>query len=181
MLQDLFVNVLFKINLEIIQNDFDIEIDRALSSTFKHNIEYDNIYIANLVKYGYAETLFNNQQFKHFMTTQEWKGFNGLNDCSIGIELANAGDDSRLASKYTKLPLIKASHKNGSTVKDWEAYTAAQYRACEEVSKVLVARYNLDDVVGHEDIAPNRKNDPGPAFPMQMLREACGFQGLPTK
>lgn len=34
-----------KIDVEIIKNDFDIEIDRALSSTFKHNIEYDNIYI----------------------------------------------------------------------------------------------------------------------------------------
>jgi N-acetylmuramoyl-L-alanine amidase len=111
----------------------------------------------------------------------EWKGFESLNSCSIGIELANAGDDSKLASKYTKLPLVKASHKNGSTTKEWEAYPEEQLKVCVDVSRAIVARYNLDDVVGHEDIAPNRKNDPGPAFPMQRLREACGFNGLPSK
>ncbi len=110
-----------------------------------------------------------------------WKGFDRLNACSIGIELANAGDDSKLASKYTKLPLIKAAHRNGGLMKEWEAYPEAQLKACEEVAKTLVKRYNLDDVVGHEDIAPSRKNDPGPAFPMQKLREACGFKGLPSK
>lgn len=34
-----------KIDVQIINNDFDIEIDRALFARYKHNIEYDNIYI----------------------------------------------------------------------------------------------------------------------------------------
>lgn len=109
----------------------------------------------------------------------KWKGFENLNSCSIGIELANAGDDTKLAKRWTKLPLVKAKHKNGGPVQEWEAYPEAQVKACEEVAKALVKRYNLDDVVGHEDIAPSRKNDPGPAYPMQKLREACGFKGLP--
>lgn len=33
------------IDVQIINNDFDIEIDRALCSTFKHNITFDNIYV----------------------------------------------------------------------------------------------------------------------------------------
>lgn len=111
----------------------------------------------------------------------EWKGFKDLNSCSIGIELANAGDDSKLAKKWSVLVPTKASHKNGGPSVEWETYTDTQLRACEDVAKTLVSRYNLDDVVGHEDIAPNRKNDPGPAFPMQRLREACGFKGLPSK
>lgn len=109
-----------------------------------------------------------------------WKGFSGLNSCSIGIELANAGDDPNLARRWSKLPLVTARHKNGGPVCQWEAYTPEQLAACEAVSKALVGRYNLDDVVGHDDIAPDRKVDPGPAFPMQQLREACGFKGLPT-
>lgn len=104
-----------------------------------------------------------------------WKGFDGLNSCSIGIELANAGDDSKLAAKWSKLPLVKAKHKNGGPVQEWEAYPEAQVKACEEVAKALVARYKLDDVIGHDDIAKLRKNDPGPAFPMDRLRVACGF------
>jgi len=105
----------------------------------------------------------------------KWKGFTGLNSCSIGIELANAGDNDALAKRWTKLPLVSAKHKNGGYVRKWEAYPAAQLFACNAVSQALVARYNLDDVVGHEDIAPTRKNDPGPAFPMTALRAACGF------
>jgi N-acetylmuramoyl-L-alanine amidase len=108
-----------------------------------------------------------------------WKGFAGLNSCTIGIELANAGDNPTLARKWSKLPLVKARHENGGHEKEWEAYTPEQLAACEAVSKALVARYNLDDVVGHSHVAPTRKVDPGPAFPMQKLREACGFSGLP--
>jgi N-acetylmuramoyl-L-alanine amidase len=48
------------------------------------------------------------------------------------------------------------------------------------VAKVLVACYQLDDITGHDCIAPERKDDPGPAFPMAELRAACGFTGLPA-
>lgn len=107
-----------------------------------------------------------------------WKGFEGLNSCAIGIELANAGDDAKLAGKWSKLPLFKARHKNGGPVTDWEAYPEEQIAACIEVAKALVARYKLDDVIGHDDIAPDRKNDPGPAFPMGKLRDACGLPAV---
>jgi N-acetylmuramoyl-L-alanine amidase len=105
----------------------------------------------------------------------KWKGFAGLNSCSIGIELANAGDNEKLAAKWGKSG-VTAKHKNGGDLKKWEGYPLAQLAACEAVSKALVARYKLDDVIGHEDIAPSRKNDPGPAFPMAALRIACGFK-----
>ena len=102
----------------------------------------------------------------------------GLNACSIGIELANGGD--AFPERFSSLKPTIARHKNGGHAKEWETYPAAQLAACEELSRALVARYHLDDVVGHEDIAPARKNDPGPAFPMLALRKACGFKGLPA-
>ena len=105
-----------------------------------------------------------------------WQQFSNLNSCSIGIELANAGDDERLTKRWSKYPAIEARHKNGGTLKMWEAYPVAQLNACEEVSQALVARYKLDDIVGHDDIAPSRKVDPGPAFPMKSLRAVCGFK-----
>lgn len=110
-----------------------------------------------------------------------WNGFDGLNACSIGIELANAGDNAKLAAKWSKLPLVKAKHKNGGPVQEWEAYPEAQMNACIAVSKALVDRYKLDDVIGHDDIAPERKNDPGPAFDMSKLRVACGLPAQITK
>lgn len=111
--------------------------------------------------------------------TSEWHGYRNLNSCAIGIELANGGD--AYATKFSKLKPITARHKNGGPMTEWETYPPEQLAACEMLSKVLVERYNLDDVIGHEDIATARKNDPGPAFPMLKLREACGFQGLPKR
>lgn len=106
------------------------------------------------------------------------KGYTGLNSCSIGIELANAGNDSSALSwarKQKGFGSIRAKHKHGGPEMEWEKFPEAQLQACEEVSKALVARYNLNDIKGHDDVAPNRKNDPGPAFPMSALRRACGF------
>lgn len=103
----------------------------------------------------------------------------GCNAFSIGIELANAGDcvevDGTGQAHFGKFPIaaaIKARHKNGGPVTNWEVFPDAQLVSCFALSKALFDRYHLDDVRGHEDIAPKRKNDPGPAFPMDKLRAA---------
>jgi N-acetylmuramoyl-L-alanine amidase len=111
--------------------------------------------------------------------------YDGLNSCAIGIELANAADMARSPDVYPSynmgalafqpIPRLQARHKNGGLMKGWEIYSQPQLAACEAVSKALVARYDLDDVIGHEDCSPDRKVDPGPAYPMQVLRNACGF------
>jgi N-acetylmuramoyl-L-alanine amidase len=109
--------------------------------------------------------------------------YDGLNAFSIGIEIANAGNDLdalRWARKQPGFASIRATHRNGDKEFEWEEYPEAQLTAVFEISKLLVANYNLDDVTGHDCIAPERKEDPGPAFPMEDLRVACGFTGLPA-
>jgi N-acetylmuramoyl-L-alanine amidase len=106
-----------------------------------------------------------------------------LNACSIGIEIANAGDEPGViqwAKKNTGATSIQAKHRNGGPMQEWEAYSQAQLRAVFDLTKALVDQYKLHDVTGHDCISPGRKNDPGPAFPMQDLREFCGFSGLPV-
>ena len=109
--------------------------------------------------------------------------FASLNSCSIGIELANGGADEPgpdgfdWAKKQPGFQVIKAAHKHGGPVREWEAYPAAQLASCDAVSLALVDRFNLDDLVGHEDISRGRKTDPGPAFPMAAARAKCGFTG----
>lgn len=109
--------------------------------------------------------------------------YKGLNSCSIGIELANCGDLTRATYPATMpsewagqpIPRLNARHKNGGPIKEWEKYDHRQLDTLQDVSKLLVERYKLDDVVGHDDIAPDRKNDPGPAFPMNQFRAYLGF------
>ncbi len=56
---------------------------------------------------------------------------------------------------------------------DTEAFTEAQYQSLIACSKVLMSHYSditLDRIVGHSDIAPRRKTDPGPFFDWVKLR-----------
>jgi len=108
--------------------------------------------------------------------------YGGCNQYTIGIEIANAGDDSGAQSWAIKhgATCLSARHRNENHAQMWEAYPDAQIDAVTGIVRALCAAYNLDDITGHDCIAPERKLDPGPLFPMQAIREACGFSGLPV-
>lgn len=108
-----------------------------------------------------------------------WKGRTNLNSYSIGIEIDNAGQLTKRAEGYythfnTKIDdnnVVLAKHKLDTEEKAWEAYTAEQTTAVENICLLLKETYNIKEIVGHDDIAPDRKRDPGPAFPLQQLKD----------
>lgn len=112
------------------------------------------------------------------------KKYTMCNGFTIGIELANAGNNEEVIKIAKKLPhfagTIRMKHRNGGLIQIWELFPKKLLDNCFEVVKELVEKYNLDDITGHDCISPNRKNDPGPAFPMLELRQLCGFPGLPV-
>lgn len=85
----------------------------------------------------------------------EWQGTTELNAASIGIENVNRG------------PL-------DSQNRTWQPYPPEQVDALIRLSKDIVERYRIPPtrVVGHSDIAPQRKIDPGPLFPWHALAQA---------
>ena len=107
-----------------------------------------------------------------------WAGRAGLNGFSIGIELDNAGRLTKAGDRYqawfgASYPandVIQARHKNEDQDAYWEIYTEPQMTKLIEISRLLVSNYGLKDILGHEDIAPGRKSDPGPAFSMQSFK-----------
>jgi N-acetylmuramoyl-L-alanine amidase len=110
--------------------------------------------------------------------TSRWNGLNGLNKYSIGIELDNAGKLIRHGNKwrawfgvdYDEENVIEAIHKNKSESAGWHLFTPVQLDVALEVSLLIMHHYGLRDVIGHDDISPGRKSDPGPAFPMESFR-----------
>jgi AmpD protein len=78
-----------------------------------------------------------------------WKERERCNDFSIGIELE--GIDS--------LP-----------------YTEEQYASLVRVTRLLHACFPIEDIVGHSEVAPERKTDPGPAFDWALFRRLLAAQ-----
>ncbi|MDH6269202.1 N-acetylmuramoyl-L-alanine amidase [Rhizobium sp. SG_E_25_P2] len=80
-----------------------------------------------------------------------WKGEADINSHSVGVEIANAG------------------HPGGLP-----AFPAAQIEAVIALCRDIAARHDIapERVLGHSDVAPVRKVDPGEKFPWEALAEA---------
>jgi AmpD protein len=72
-----------------------------------------------------------------------WKGRERCNDFSIGVELEGADD---------------------------QPFADLQYLVLARLALALKSRYPIEDLVGHADIAPGRKTDPGPFFDWGYFR-----------
>ena len=105
-----------------------------------------------------------------------YAGRAGFNSFSIGIELVNPGQLAkrgdgafveRLGGKVVPArEVIIAAHKQGGGEVPWAIYPEEQISAAIAIGQALNAAYKFIEVVGHDEIAPRRKSDPGPAFPM---------------
>ena len=84
-----------------------------------------------------------------------WKGSTMLNGNSIGIEIVHAG--------FVDSPQGR----------QWPPYADAQIDALIPLLQDIVARHGIrpDRMLGHSDVAPQRKVDPGPRFPWQRLAD----------
>ncbi len=108
----------------------------------------------------------------------KWGSINSFNDNSIGIELDNPGRLTKVDNKYfswfkkeySKDNVVEATHKHENSPSYWYEYTEKQIESCLKLCTLLMSKYNIQDILGHDDIAPFRKNDPGPLFPMENFR-----------
>jgi AmpD protein len=76
-----------------------------------------------------------------------WRGRPGCNDWSIGIELEGL---------------------------EGQTFEPAQYQGAVLLLKAIATRYPVTEIVGHEHIAPGRKQDPGPGFDWVALSQDVG-------
>ena len=77
-----------------------------------------------------------------------WKNFESLNKNSIGIEISNPGHNFR-----------------------YKKFSKKQIQSILKISKFLIRKYKIKkkNILGHSDIAPNRKKDPGEKFPWEFF------------
>jgi N-acetylmuramoyl-L-alanine amidase len=79
-----------------------------------------------------------------------WKNFKSLNKNSIGVEISNSGHDF-----------------------NYKRFSKRQIQSIKKLSRFLIKKYKIDqkNILGHSDIAPNRKKDPGEKFPWKYLAQ----------
>ena len=89
-----------------------------------------------------------------------WRGVDGVNGCSVGIEIVNPG------------------HEFG-----YRPFPDAQMSSVIPLVAEIKQRYGITrgNVVGHSDVAPARKNDPGELFPWHSLARLRLALPRPTK
>ena len=77
-----------------------------------------------------------------------WKHFKSLNKNSIGIEITNPG------------------HQHG-----YKTFSKKQIFSLQKLLNILIMKYKIkkEYILGHSDISPGRKKDPGEKFPWEML------------
>lgn len=85
-----------------------------------------------------------------------WAGHTNINSSSIGIEIVNLG--------YTETPAGRV----------YQPFPQAQMDQVIALVRDLQARHQVkpERIIGHSDIAPGRKPDPGPLFPWKQLADA---------
>ena len=84
-----------------------------------------------------------------------WKNYKSLNKYSIGIEISNSGHQF-----------------------SYKKFSKKQITSILSLSKFLIKKYKINpkNILGHSDISPNRKKDPGEKFPWKYLaKNKIGF------
>ena len=78
----------------------------------------------------------------------QWKNYRLLNKNSIGVEINNPGHES-----------------------NYKKFSKKQVKSIIKLSEILIKKYKIKskNILGHSDIAPERKNDPGEKFPWKQL------------
>lgn len=110
-----------------------------------------------------------------------WLKKKDLNTHSIGIEIVNPGFSKKKKNPCTKNHDIwnasTSKQVQGSTY-HWYEFTPEQINNVTELCKDIIKRHDIapNFILGHSDIAPGRKVDPGPLFPWQHLaRDGVGI------
>ena len=114
-----------------------------------------------------------------------WKGKPNCNNRFIGIEIDNPGGlrpmaDGRfsgIGGPYDAGNVVKMSSPQHGNYEYWLEFTDEQLKVDFAITLALWEHYNLTELVGHYDISPGRKTDPGPHFPMEKLRSLCDGRG----
>jgi N-acetylmuramoyl-L-alanine amidase len=107
-----------------------------------------------------------------------WEGDSNLASKSITIQLENAGKLRKSGNEYISdsgekfeaHDVFAGVHQNEDETSYWQKYTEKQVFMAEQLCRLLLMSYQVKYILGNEEISPGLNVDPGPAFPLERLR-----------
>lgn len=124
--------------------------ERSISALTKNSVS--SHYLVNDMDDKEIYQLVDENKRAYHAGISSWRGITNLNDTSIGIEIVNESTD--IPGGYRFLP-----------------FPEYQIKKVAALVKDITTRYQISpvNILGHADIAPTRKQDPGPTFPWKKL------------
>ncbi len=172
---------------------YPINKDEYIATSFNHRIRYVILHYTATDREKSIRTLTTSRVSSHYLVTDEKKdpiyqlvdldkrawhagvsefgGRKNLNDTSIGIEIVNKGYKRITTNVDLNDPI-----KNIKTRK-YYPYTKDQIKKIAYLLDTLIKKYNIEpqNILGHSDVSPTRKQDPGPLFPWEELYKTYGL------
>ncbi len=142
--------------------------ERSITALTKNNVS--SHYLVTKERYDSVYSLVPDTQRAWHAGTSSFDGYKNLNDNSIGIEISNLGYSSASKQKTANL-------KEGIVdTTMFYPYNDAQVFKIGMLLRELTTKYKINPkyILGHSDIAPTRKFDPGPKFPWKHLYDHYG-------
>ena len=113
-------------------------------------------------------TSFNSNVSCHYYITKSGKVLQMVPDLYVAWHAGNSnwGNQKSLNYKSIGIEISNPGHQYG-----YKAFTSNQIKCLIKLSKLIIKKYNIkkNQILGHSDIAPLRKIDPGEKFPWKFL------------
>jgi len=107
-----------------------------------------------------------------------WEGIKDLTSRSIIMVFENHGRLEKQADHFISNQGVKIEttdvftgiHQNEESLSYWQKFTENQVLIAEKIIRCLTSAYQVKYILGYEEVCPGLQTDPGPAFPLEIMR-----------
>ncbi|MEL7145833.1 MAG: N-acetylmuramoyl-L-alanine amidase [Bacteroidota bacterium] len=107
-----------------------------------------------------------------------WEGIKNLASRSIILTFVNHGRLQKQGENFVsteevsveKTDVFTGIHQNEESLSYWQKFTDSQVTIAEKIIRCLTSAYQVKYILGYEEVCPGLQTDPGPAFPLEIMR-----------
>lgn len=107
-----------------------------------------------------------------------WDGTGDLASRSVTIMFENYGRLSKRGEEFVSAcgqvigtsDVFTGIHQNEESLSYWQKFTDSQVQLAEKIIRCLSSTYQVKYILGYEEVCPGLQTDPGPAFPLEIMR-----------